>query len=47
MLKKIEMPKDEDFRSHLDEAQAWSKSVGYQESDINDASAAVRARRRS
>ncbi|MEE8675035.1 AbrB/MazE/SpoVT family DNA-binding domain-containing protein [Tractidigestivibacter scatoligenes] len=47
MLKKIEMPREEDFRSHLDEAQAWAKSVGYRESDVNDAIAAVRARKRS
>ncbi|MGN0076287.1 MAG: AbrB/MazE/SpoVT family DNA-binding domain-containing protein [Parafannyhessea sp.] len=47
MLKKIEMPKEEDFKSHLDEAQAWAKSVGYRESDVNDAITAVRARKRS
>lgn len=47
MLKKIEMPREEDFRSHLDEAQAWAKSVGYRESDVNDVIAAVRARKRS
>lgn len=47
MLKKIEMPKDEDFKSLLDEAQAWAKSVGYQESDVNDAIATVRARKRA
>lgn len=45
MLKKIEMPKDEDFKSLFDEAQAWAKSVGYQESDVNDAIATVRARK--
>jgi AbrB family looped-hinge helix DNA binding protein len=32
MLKKIEMPREEDFKAHLDEAKAWARSVGYQES---------------
>ena len=44
MLKKIEMPREEDFKSHLDKAQAWAKAVGYQESDVADAIATVRAR---
>ena len=44
MLKKIEVPREEDFKSHLDEAQAWVKSVGYQESDVDGVIAAVRAR---
>lgn len=32
MLKKTEMPREEDFKAHLDEAQAWARLVGYQES---------------
>jgi AbrB family looped-hinge helix DNA binding protein len=44
MLKKIEVPREEDFKSHLDEAQAWAKSVGYQESDVDGVIAAVRSR---
>lgn len=32
MLKKIEMQREEDFEAHLDEVQAWARSVGYQES---------------
>lgn len=47
MLKKIEMPREEDFKAHLDEAQAWARSVGYRESDVDGAIAAVRARKRA
>lgn len=47
MLKRIDIPSMDDFRSRLDEAREWAASVGYTESDVDDAIAAVRARKRS
>lgn len=41
------VPKEEDLKSHLDEAQAWAKSVGHKESDIDDAIEAVRSSKRA
>ena len=34
MLKRVDIPKEEDFKSRLDEAQAWAASVGYREEDV-------------
>ncbi len=45
MLKRIQMPTAEEFRARLDEAQAWAKSVSYQESDTGDVAKSVRAKR--
>lgn len=45
MLKRIQMPTAEEFHARLDEAQAWAKSVGYQESDVDDVIKSVRAKR--
>lgn len=47
MLKRIQMPTAEEFRARLDEAQEWAKSVGYQESDVDDVIKSVRAKRRA
>ena len=38
-------PTAEEFHARLDEAQAWAKSVGYQESDVDDVIKSVRAKR--
>lgn len=47
MLKRIDMPSEDDFASRLDEAEAWARSVDLRESDVDDAIAAVRARKRA
>ncbi|RRF89135.1 MAG: AbrB/MazE/SpoVT family DNA-binding domain-containing protein [Coriobacteriaceae bacterium] len=47
MLKKIQMPTAEEFRTRLDEAREWAKSVGYQKSDVSDVIKTVRAKRRA
>jgi hypothetical protein len=44
---KPKVSKEEDFKSRLDEAQAWAKSVCYKESDIDDAVEAVRSSKRA
>lgn len=36
MLKVLRMPTPDEFKSKLDEAQAWAASVGYTEADVND-----------
>ena len=35
LLKVLKLPSSDEFKKNMDEAQAWAKSVGYQESDIN------------
>lgn len=37
-----EIPTKKEFEAALDEAQAWAKSVGYKEEDVNDIIKAVR-----
>lgn len=36
MLKPINVPTEQDFRDSLDQAVAWAKEAGYEESDVND-----------
>ena len=45
MLKRIDIPKEDEFIKRLDEAKDWAESVGYQESDVNDIIKSVRARK--
>lgn len=40
-----EIPIKKEFETALDEAQAWAKSVGYKEEDVNDIIKATRLRR--
>ena len=37
---------NEDFEASLDEAQKWAKSVGYDESDVDDIVKSVRKKKR-
>ena len=36
MLKPIHVPTEQDFRESLDQAAAWAKEAGYEESDVKD-----------
>ena len=36
MLKLIDVPTEDDFKKSLDQAAAWAKEAGYDESDVND-----------
>ncbi len=47
MLKVINLPSEDDFRSKLDEAQEWAKEVGYTEDEVNDIIKSVRRRKRA
>ena len=47
MLKKIDIPTKEDFRAMMDEAQAWAREAGYQESDVNELIRSVRKSKRA
>ena len=46
MMKPVKKPTVEDFSQWLGEAQAWAKSVGYKEEDVNDIIKSVRQRKR-
>ena len=46
MLKTLKLPSAEEFEASLDEAQKWAKSVGYNESDVNDIVKSVRKKKR-
>lgn len=45
MLKRIDTPTEEEFSRSLDEAREWAASVGYQPSDVDEAIAALHARK--
>ena len=47
MFKVLRRPTIDDFRSKLDEAQAWASSVGYTEEDADDIIKSFRERKRS
>lgn len=36
ILKVLKLPTAKDFEASLDKAQEWAKSVGYEESDVDD-----------
>ena len=40
------LPSTEEFESSLDEAQKWARSVGYDESDVDDIVKSVRRKKR-
>ncbi len=44
VLKVLKLPKEEEFRKKLDEAERWAAEVGYKESDINDIIKSVRGK---
>ena len=46
MLKRIDLPTEEDFILSLDEAADWAASVGYVEKDVNDIIQSVRKKKR-
>lgn len=46
MLKVLKLPTAEEFEAALDEAQEWAKSVGYEESDVDNIIKSVRKRKR-
>ncbi|MBQ6508252.1 MAG: AbrB/MazE/SpoVT family DNA-binding domain-containing protein [Flexilinea sp.] len=46
MLKVLHLPTVDEFRSKLDEAQAWAASVGYTEEDVDDIVKSVREKNR-
>ena len=46
MLKALKLPSAEEFEASLDEAQKWAKSVGYEESDVEDIVKSVRRKKR-
>ena len=46
MLKPVKVPTEEDFKSWLDEAQAWAASAGLSLADVDAAIAEVRAEAR-
>ncbi|MGI6579385.1 MAG: hypothetical protein ACOX3H_03920 [Saccharofermentanales bacterium] len=46
MLKRIDLPTEEDFILGLDEAADWAASVGYVEKDVNDIIQSVRKKKR-
>ena len=43
MLKPVKVPTEEDFKSWLDEAQAWAAGAGLTPADVDAAIAEVRA----
>ena len=47
VLKPISVPDEADFKAWLDEAAGWAEASGLGESEVDNAIAAVRARRRS
>ena len=46
MLKTLKLPSAEEFEASLDEAQKWARSVGYDESDVDDIVKSVRRKKR-
>ena len=46
MLKPVRVPTEDDFKSWLDEAQAWAEGAGLTPADVNGAIAEVRAEAR-
>ena len=46
MIKTLKLPSAEEFEASLDEAQQWAKSVGYNESDVNEIVKSVRKKKR-
>ena len=46
MLKPVKAPTEEDFKSWLDEAQAWATGAGLTPADVDSAIAEVRAEAR-
>ena len=46
MLKPVKVPTEEDFKSWLDEAQAWAGNAGLEPADVDDAIREVRAEAR-
>ncbi len=46
MLKVLRVPTADEFKAKLDEAQAWAKSVGYAEEDVNDIIKSAREKKR-
>lgn len=42
MLKVVKIPTVQDFKTNLQEAENWAKSVGYKEDDVNDIIKSVR-----
>ena len=46
MLKPIRLPSSDYFKTRLDEAQAWAKSVGFQEEDVDNIIQEVRRENR-
>lgn len=47
MLKPISIPTEQDFAASLDEAEAWAKQAGYEESDVNEIIKSARRKKRS
>lgn len=47
LLKKLELPKEDEFRKWLDDAQEWAAQSGLTEDDIPAIISEVRARKRS
>lgn len=45
MLKVIKLPTAENFKSDLDDAQQWAKSVGYEQEDIGEIISSVRKKK--
>jgi len=46
MLKALKLPSAEEFEASLNEAQKWTMSVGYSESDIDDIVKSTRRKKR-
>ena len=46
ILKKVQVPTEEEFKHYFDELQEWAASVGYKEDDVNDIIKEVRKRNR-
>ena len=46
ILKTLKLPSAEEFEASLNEAQKWTKSVGYNENDVNDIIKSVRKKKR-
>lgn len=47
LLKKLELPKEDEFRRWLDDAQEWATQSGLTEDDVPAIISEVRARKRS
>lgn len=47
LLKKLELPKEDEFRKWLDDAQEWAAQSGLTEDDVPVIISEVRARKRS